>query len=69
MKEMGLIGDIPQMTAFWERMPELFPDELGPNGERLRHKYTVGAKINDDVIMEFTHVISYFPPVKEKEDR
>lgn len=62
MKEMGLIEDIPQVTAFFERMPELFPEELGANGERLRQKYIVGAKVNDEVIMEIEKVISYFPP-------
>jgi hypothetical protein len=62
MKELGLIGDTPQIVAFYERTPELFPNELGPSGERMRHKFIVGAKINDKVCMEFSHEISYFPP-------
>jgi len=62
IKQLGLIGDTPQIVAFYERTPELFLDELGPNGERIRHKYTIGAKINDEVFMEFSHEISFFPP-------
>lgn len=62
MKELGIIGEIPQIEAFYERVPELFPDEPGPNGERIRHKFTVGATLNHEVYMRFTHEIAYFPP-------
>jgi hypothetical protein len=62
MKELGLIGHTPQIVAFYERTPELFLNELGPSGERMRHKFTVGAKLNDEVFMEFSREISYFPP-------
>ena len=62
MKEMGLISVIPQIDAFYERIPELFPNELGPNGERMRHQYTIGAKLNNEVFLEFSHEISCFPP-------
>jgi hypothetical protein len=61
MQELGLIGDTPQIVAFYERTPELFLSELGPSGERMRHKYIIGAKLNDEVFMEFSHEISYFP--------
>ena len=62
MKELGLIGITPQIVAFYERTPELFLNELGPSGERMRHKYTIGAKLNEEVFLEFSHEISYFPP-------
>ena len=62
MKELGLIGDTPQIIAFCERTPELFLNELGSSGERMRHKFIVGAKLNDEVFLEFSREISYFPP-------
>jgi hypothetical protein len=62
MKELGIIGDTPQIGAIYERTPELFLNELGPSGERMRHKFIVGAKLNDEVCMEFSREISYFPP-------
>jgi len=61
MKELGLIRNIPQIVAFYERTPELFPKELGPDGERIRHKHTIGAKLDDEVFIEFTHEISCLP--------
>lgn len=61
MQELGLIGDTPQIVAFYERTPELFLNELGPSGERMRHKHIVGAKLNNEVFMEFSNEISYFP--------
>lgn len=62
MKELDLIGGTPRIVPFYERTPELFLNELGPSGERMRHKFIVGAKINDEVFMEFSPEISYFPP-------
>lgn len=61
IQELGLINDTPPIVAFYERIPELFPNELGPSGERIRHKYIVGAKLNDEVFMEFSQEILYFP--------
>ena len=62
MRELNLIGEIPQIAAFYQRTPELFLDKLGPRGERIRHEFTVGAKLNDEVFLEFSHGVSYFPP-------
>jgi hypothetical protein len=62
MRELGLIGNTPQIVAFYERIPTLFLNDLGPSGERMRHKYIIGAKLNGEVFMEFSHEISYFPP-------
>lgn len=62
MKLLGMIREVPQIVAFHERTPELFPNEVGPNGERMRHKHTVGAKRAGEVILEFSHEIAYFPP-------
>ena len=62
MKELGFIREIPNIEAFFERTPELFPDELGPNGERVRHNFTVGAKLNDNVFISFSHDVAYYPP-------
>lgn len=62
IKELGLIGTVPRIDAFFERTPQLFPNELGPNGERIRHSFLIGAKLNDEVFISFTHDISYFPP-------
>lgn len=59
---MELIMSTPQIVAFYEREPTLFLDELGPNGERMRHKHRIGAKINDEVFLEYSNEISYFPP-------
>jgi hypothetical protein len=62
MRDLGLISEIPQIVAFYQRVPELFSNELGPQGERIRHQFTVGAKLNDDVFLEFSHDVLYFPP-------
>ena len=62
MKDLALIYTIPQISPFYERAPTLFPDVLGPSGERLRHKHTIGAKIENDVFIEYSTEISYLPP-------
>ena len=62
MRELSLIGDIPQIYAFYERTPEFFVNDLGPHGERIRHEFTVGAKLNNQVFLKFSHGVSYFPP-------
>jgi len=59
---LGLIERIPSIVAFYERHPALFLDDLGPSGERMRHRHRVGAKIDDDVHIEFSHEIAYLPP-------
>lgn len=59
---LRLIERIPNIVAFYERHPTLFLDDLGPNGERMRHRHRVGAKIDDDLLMELVHEIAYFPP-------
>ena len=62
MKELDLIRDIPNIIAFYERTPQLFLDELGPNGERIRHSFTVGAKLNDETFISYNRDVLYFPP-------
>lgn len=59
---LGLIEHVPNIVAFYERHPTLFLDEVGPNGERMRHRHRVGAKADDDLLIEFGHEIAYFPP-------
>ena len=59
---MGLIESSPKIVAFYERNPALFLDELGPSGERIRHTHRVGAKVNDEVFLEYSSEIAYFPP-------
>lgn len=59
---LGLLHAVPDITAFHERQSEIFPTELGPNGERLVHKHVVGAKCDGVVIMEFAQDVAYFPP-------
>ena len=59
---LGQIEAIPSIVAFFEREPTLYLDNLGPNGERLHHKHRVGAKVNGEVLLEYTHEVSYFPP-------
>lgn len=62
VKALGLVRAVPDITAFRERKSEIFPNELGPNGERLRHKHIAGAKCDGVVIMEFAQDVAYFPP-------
>jgi hypothetical protein len=40
VRDLGLIREIPQITAFFQRVPELFLSELGPRGECIRHQFT-----------------------------
>ena len=44
---MKLIDRVPQIVGFYERHPTLFVDDLGPEGERMRHRHRVGAKVDD----------------------
>ena len=62
MKELGLICEVPQIVAFCDRTPQMFLRELGPEGERIRYEFTVGAKLNDEVFLESSFGVSYFPP-------
>lgn len=59
---MGIIESSPSIIAFYERNPTVFPDELGPSGERMRHAHLVGAKVNGEVFLEYSSEIVYFPP-------
>jgi hypothetical protein len=59
---LGLIERIPKIVAFYERHPTLFLDDLGPSGERVRHQHRIGANIDDELLIEFSHEIAYFPP-------
>lgn len=62
MREMGFIKDIPNVTAFFQRNPTLFLEELGPDGEIIKHEFVVGAKLDEHVFMELKQAVSYFPP-------
>ena len=62
MKELDLIHEIPNIIAFYERVPQLFSDKLGPNGERIRHSFTIGAKLEDKTFISYNLDVSYFPP-------
>jgi len=64
MKEMNFIKDIPNISAFFQRNPALYLDELGPEGEVIRHEFIIGANLNETAFMEFKQGISYFPPTK-----
>lgn len=59
---MRIIESSPSIIAFYERKPTVFPDELGPSGERMRHVHLVGAKVNGEVFLEYSSEIVYFPP-------
>jgi hypothetical protein len=59
---LELVHDIPDVTAVYERKSEIFPNELGPNGERLRHKHSAEVRCDGVVIMEFAQDVSYLPP-------
>jgi hypothetical protein len=56
------ISEVPSIVAFYEREPTLYPEKLGPNGERMRHKHRVGAILNDEIFLEYMHEVAYFPP-------
>lgn len=66
LKALGVIHEIPEIVPFFERTPQLFPDELGPSGERVRHKHVVGAKCDDKIILEFEFEILYLPPHNQR---
>ena len=59
---LGQIEAIPTIVAFYEREPTLYLDELGPNGERMRHRHRIGAKLDGEVLLEYAHEVTYFPP-------
>lgn len=61
-RALELIRSTPEIGAFFEREPTFFPEQLGPSGERMRHKHRVGAKLNNKVLLEYTTEIPYFPP-------
>jgi hypothetical protein len=58
---LGLIPSIPDIVTFFEREPTLFLDDLAPNGERMRHLYRIGAKVNETIFLEYSKEITYFP--------
>lgn len=60
---LGQIEATPNIVAFYEREPTLYLDALGPDGERMRQKHRIGAKLNDIVFLEYIHEINYFPPI------
>jgi hypothetical protein len=59
---LGYLTTSPVIAGFLERDPTLFLDELGPSGERVRHKFRVGARVNGEDFLEFSTEILYFPP-------
>lgn len=62
VQTLGIVRAVPDITAFHERKSEVFQNELGPNGERLRHRHVAGARCDGVLLMEFAQDVSYFPP-------
>jgi hypothetical protein len=50
-----------KIEAFFERTPTLYLDELGPNGERVKHSHRIGATIDNEVFLEYEVEVSHFP--------
>jgi hypothetical protein len=59
---MKHMGRIPDVRAGYQRTPTLYPKELGPNGERVRHRHRVFATRNGQEFLEFVSEIAYSPP-------
>ncbi len=59
---LGAINSLPQIEFFWKRDVEMFPDQLGPSGERLKYHYYVGARVNGDETVIWEESVLCFPP-------
>jgi hypothetical protein len=61
-KAMGFINELPTVTVSYERIPTIFPDELGPNGARIKHRHVIGAKCDDTTVLNFPTKFHTFRP-------
>lgn len=59
---IGQIDNVPKIEASYSREPIFYPEDLGPNGERMIHKHKIFAKLNNIGILEYAQEVSYFPP-------
>jgi len=59
---LSLHDRAPKIEAYFQRHPTLYPDELGPSGERMRQSHRVGARIDDEILLEYGIEVSYLPP-------
>jgi hypothetical protein len=59
---MKCMNSVPDVRAGYERTPTLYPKELGPNGERVRHKHRVVATRDGREFLEYVTEVSYGPP-------
>jgi hypothetical protein len=59
---MGFLGRVPHVRAGYERTPTLFPKELGPEGERVRHRHRIFATVDGQEFLEYLTEITYRPP-------
>lgn len=60
--EMRLMDRVPDVRAGYERKPTLFPRELGPDGERVRHRHRIYATRDGQEFLEYVTEIAYRPP-------
>ena len=58
---MEFLENSPRLDVFYERHPTLYPDELGPEGEIIRHRHLIGVKIDEVIFMEYQHEVGYMP--------
>ena len=61
IRDMGFITEMPNISSSWQRIPTLYPDEPGPDGERIRFDYSIVSKNHEQVIMEYQQTILHFP--------
>lgn len=59
---MQCIDRVPDVRAGYQRTPTLYPKELGPNGERVRHRHRVVATRDGREFLEYVSEIAYSPP-------
>lgn len=59
---LGVLDKVPNIQAFFERNPTIYDEELGPDGELVRHEFVVGSKVDGQVCITYEHTIAYFPP-------
>ena len=59
---MKRMDKVPDVRAGYEHTPTLFLNELGPNGELMRHKHRVFATRDGREFLEYISEIAYSPP-------
>ena len=62
MLALGLDECTRKVEAFFERTPTVYPDALGPNGERIRYSHRIGAMIDGKLFLEYGIEMLHFPP-------